>query len=501
MAYGKKVLSNVFYYSLDFITITLAGYIFWILMGKMLIPEQYGILTTVVALFYVIVNISSIGLFESLSKLVPELMKKGKTKKAHGMIRYSLKLSLPLSFVSSFIVYFFSETISYTFYGSADMVLPLQILSIIILTGTAWNAMKGIFIGLQKFKELFVSELLGSIARVLVAVVLVFIGLQAIGAAASWSLSFGIIVLVLLLLLPKLKRGTFDKLNFFKYSFSSLIYLLSFYLLFQGGIIILSVFGSMASVAMLGATVIISQILLFIPLILKQSLLPSVSESWPKSKKRAETILSIAIKYAVISVAPFAIFFTIFSDWVIKLLYTDSYLAASSLFPGFFLGTFLFGISHILLLGLYSSGRPVKRTMLIFLSIIINIVLAIILVPVYNAQGAVIAFLTSQVFLLVASLFYTIKIIDLRIRKRSLYIIPVIILFSIILYSSYYTQEILLKVLAIVFGFVAYLFLIFCFRIISKNDTVILKYLPDKFGGKFMKRKINKLVDLFDRKA
>jgi len=501
LSYGKKVVSNVFYYSLDFITITLAGYLFWVIMGKMLVPEQYGILTTVIALFYVLANVCSLGLFESISKLVPELIDKKKIKQAHGIISHSLKLALLLSLVFAGLIYFFAPQLSQIIYSSAEMVAPLQLLSFIVLTGVAWTIVRGIFISLQKFKKLFVSELIGNVLRVLLAILLVSIGLQALGGAASWSISFFIIIIVLVLLLPKLKPGKFDKKRFYRYSISSLIYLLSFFLLLQGGLIVLGILGSMTSVAMLGATVVISQILLFIPFIFAHSILPTLSELWRRSKKSAIKILSISTKINILTVLPLFILFAMFSETAIRLMYTDQYLPATILFPGFFLGTLLFGISNLLLIFIYSIGKPVKRMFLIVAAMILNIILSVYLVPFYGAQGAVIAFLTSQILLLTLSLYYTTRMVELKIRRKSFLIIPVTLLFSIVLYSTSYLGSFIAKGLVVIFDLVLYVLLLFVLRIVSSDDIDILDHFPDKYGGNFIKQVIRECYKLSERKV
>lgn len=79
---SKKMVSSLFYFFLDFTTITIFGYLFWIIMGKFLLPEQYGLLATIIALFTVFVNISTLGMQEALPKFIPEYLAKGENKQA-----------------------------------------------------------------------------------------------------------------------------------------------------------------------------------------------------------------------------------------------------------------------------------------------------------------------------------------------------------------------------------------------------------------------------------
>ncbi|MEM2974213.1 MAG: oligosaccharide flippase family protein [Candidatus Micrarchaeia archaeon] len=490
---GRKIVSNLFYYFLDYMTITLAGYIFWIAMGKMLIPQQYGILTTVIALWYIVGNVASLGMFEVLPRLVSEEMKR--TAVASGIINFSIKASLALSIMFAAVLFFLASQLSRIFYGSEVMTLPIQFLSLIVLTGTPAIIIKGSLQGLQRFKAMFFSDLFGSVIRIAAAIILVLIGMQALGGVAAWSIFFAIVAMACFIQLPRgMPLATFDIRKLLKYSSSSTIFLLSTYFLLQGGVLVLGVLGNMADVGLLGVAVIVGQILLFLSYVITYAILPSLSEMWIREKGRFMRLLSISIKIVLFVTLPFMIIFIVAANWLIRFLYTEAYLAAGSLFPAFMLGTFFFGISNVLLIALYAAGHPRRRTLVVFGSMLFNILLCFKLIPHYGVLGVAYAYLMAQTFLLIASLILLRNIVTLEFSRRSVFIIPILLIFGTIIYFATLPVLFVLKAIIGFLAFVVYSVLVFRLRILSSDDVAIFDYIPNKFIAATMKKMIKSIV-------
>ncbi|MFQ6020439.1 MAG: oligosaccharide flippase family protein [Candidatus Aenigmatarchaeota archaeon] len=504
MKLQRKIISNVFYYFLDIVTLSIFGYIFWILMGKMLVPEQYGILLTVVSLFYVFVSITTLGFHEALPKFISELVKKNKLSQIRSMITYSIKFVTITSLLLSVAIFFLSENTSLILYGSEKMIIPLQFLSILLFSGVLAYISKSILQGFQNFKKLFLADLTGNILKIIIAFVLVFIGLGVIGGIISlvvWFISVVIVSIIVIIKIfkSKLKKINFDKKKFFKFSLLSVVSLSSLLLIQQGGIIILGFLSTLESVAFLGVAFLVGQIVILIPIVIMGSLFPTFSSFWVKEKNKFTKLLSISIKVIVLTVLPLVILFTMLSDWIVKILYTTEYLPASFLFPGFLFGSFLLGINLLILIALYSANKPNLRALTLFIGMIINISLCFILIPTFGAQGAVFAFLTSQIFTLVFSLLFISKLIQLKFSRRSVLIIPVNIIFLILLFFIKLTEILVLKVLVILFSIMIYIILLFALKIINRNDLDILNYFPDKLGFEAFKRVVKRMINFFKR--
>lgn len=493
---GRKIISNVFYYFLDISTVTIFGYLFWIVIGKLLVPEQYGILFTVVSLFNVIVVVTSLGLIEVLPKLIADYLKRKKNKEVNSLIKYSMKLIFSFSLIVSLFTYFFSDKISYFAYNSDKMIIPLQFLSLILFFGSLFFMYKGIMQGFQKFKNVFFADLTGNITKIVLAVLLVLVGFQALGAIigfASWLIIVSIICSLLILKMKLKGYRNFDKKNYFRFSFLTIISLVSFFLIQQGGIIVLGVLSTFEAAALFGVAFIIGQIIIFMPIIIKGAILPNLSELWIKEKKKFNLLSLLSLKYIIIAVLPATILFSIFSEFIIKLLYSPAYLGASIILPTYLFGSLLLGINIILLIILYSANRPQIRASLLLLGNIINLILLFALIPIWGIQGAALAFLITEITILLLALSFLKKIVTLKVG-RGLFLVPLSIIFFSINYLALISQSLLIKIILVVSSFIIYFFSLFIFKIINKKDLEILWYIPDKFGSLFFKRIFKKLI-------
>ena len=334
----KKVASNIFYYFLDFLTLTGFGYVFWIMMGKMLPPEQYGILFSVVSLFYILVVVSTLGMYESLPKFISE-----NKKNPGSVIKFSMNLSIAFSLALSAFIYIFSNNISEYFYGCSSMTHPLQFLSSILFFGTMFYITKAVLQGLKDFKHMFYGEIISNTVKIIIAFFLVYIGLNALGGAIAWAAWFLIAALIFSSFITKhfSSGAKFNKKRFMHYSFLSMVSLISFYVIFQGGIILLGVMSSMTSAALMGVAFLFGQLVMALPSIVMGAIYPHLSDFWPKHKEKFTKLFSIAIKFVVITTLPIMILFMVFASDLINILYTPNICQRQKYSQHSFSGLFL----------------------------------------------------------------------------------------------------------------------------------------------------------------
>ena len=83
----KKILTDTFYFFLDNSFISIIGYLFFIIIGRMILPEEYGILMTVLALFNILLPLTTLGFNEAIVKFIPSFMDK-KRNKIGSYVRY-----------------------------------------------------------------------------------------------------------------------------------------------------------------------------------------------------------------------------------------------------------------------------------------------------------------------------------------------------------------------------------------------------------------------------
>jgi stage V sporulation protein B len=491
---SKKIISNLFYYSLDFSIITIFGYIFWILMGKFLVPAQYGILQTVSSIFSILVAITTLGFSEALIKFIPELMKKGKQEEADSMMIFSVKVVTVVSSILSILIFFSAETVSSLIYNSSQLVLPLKLLSLMLFTGTVFTVVKYILQGLQQYKKLFVYDFVANIARIVVAFLFLYVGFQAASGVLGWSFWYIVFIILSLGILKSRKSGRFDKKSFYHFSLLSVLSMILLPVLLQGNMVILGFLSNFESVGFFGVAFIFSQFIMFVPLVIAGAIFPNISELWIENKEHIKHLVSASLKFSTVVVLPILILFSIFSEDLIRIFYTSAYIPASKIFPLVLTGGLLTGLSSILSITLYSIYRPKIRLEIIGLAAIINVLLSLILIPYYGLNGAALAFLVSETIFLFLLLYFTNKNLNFGFSKRSLNIIPITLVFWLILSFSMTLSDAIFKIILVLLDLAVYVILITKLRVLNRNDLFILEFFPNKFGLGFIKRLARKLI-------
>ncbi len=495
----KKIVSNVFYYFLDALVLTILGYLFWILMGRFLTKEEYGILFTIISFSNGLALFSTLGFQEALPKFIPEFLKKGKKGKVKATIKFSIKVIIITSLIISFLIFYFSKLIALNLYNSEELALPLKYSSILIFVFTLTSILKSTFQGFQNFKSMFLVDSFSASLKILIALLLTFIGFKVLGGVFAWISYFLSCLILYSLILSKMsfeKENSFDKKIFLKFCSFSLLSSISSFFILQGGIIISSFLSTFGSVGLLSVAYLFGMITLFIPSIIAGAIFPSFSEFWVREKEKVKLLLTIAVKTIVVIVLPLIIFLSIFSKFFVELFFGSKFLGASLLFAPYLLAFFLMGISSLLLLFLYSAYKPKIRLLILFFGMLLNIILCFLLIPLYDVLGAVFSFLTSQIFIISISIFFVNKVLPLKISRRSIFLIPNNIIFLIILLLASLSNS-FLKIILIAFAFLSYFVLLFKFKIINEKDLLLLDYFPNKFGVKKFKNFIKKLVSFF----
>ncbi len=496
MTDGKKIISNIFYYFLDLLTVTVAGYIFWMLMGKMLPPEQYGVLTAVVALFYVVSTITMLGFTEALPKLLPELLSRGRREALGGMIKYALKIATVFGVFVSLAIWFGAGKLSQMFYGNTGMAMPLQALAAMLFIANIGNVAKAALQGMQNFRAMFASDLVGSVGRLFVAAGLVTLGWAAIGGLAAWVFYFAVLAVICgALALKAHPAGQFDRRELWRFSSPSMFSLLGYYLILQGGVLVLAALTNAQTVAYFGVAVLFGQVLIFIPTVIAGALLPSISELWVGHKEKVQKLLSASIKLTFLTVLPFTILFILGSRLLVQLVYSSQYISAATLFPAYMAASFLYGPVILLLITLYAIGKPMTRLAIIAAGAIINIGACFVLVPAIGLTGAAFAFMTSQVVMLLASLVVVTRSARLHFSKRSLMVIPAAIVFGAILWTHNFVSSVWLKVLIALVALAVYGLVLLATKVVGKKELILLDYFPDSFGP--VKKLANAMAGMF----
>ncbi len=501
MSVRKKVVSNVFYSFWDTLVLSVTGLIFWILMGKLLVPEEYGILRTVISLYSILFIIPIFGSSEVATKFISEYVASDKSK-IKPLVTFLMKTSFLMCFVASLLLFIFSEKIAILFYESSEMVFPLRLLSILLFIGGLTTISKAIIRGFQEFRLMFIIDIISSAFKIGVTLILFFIGVKSSAGVIGWISHFFICLVICIIFLRKFisnNSRTIDKRQIIKYSLASLITIISINLISQIGPILLGLISNMYYVGIYGVAVVLGQVIMFIPVVIINATFPTFSSLWAKKNvKRFELMVEYTVKYILILTTPAMIFLIVFSSDIIQLMYKSQYLEAKSVFIPYFLAYLIISIYGVFFSVMYVIGQTLLRTKIAVFGAVMNAIFSYIFILKYNIIGAAIAYLITVIFLFIVSIFYLKRKIKINFLHYLFgYLFSSMIFLFICLFINSHVRSIFIKMILGVVSSFLYLFTLLIFKVVDEKDMLLLESIPKNIFTNIVKKWVKKIFNIF----
>lgn len=295
------------------------------------------------------------------------------------------------------IILFFSEKIfpgieqEYLFL--ALFLVPLQLFLTFV---------NNILLGLQKIKKYNLIQLVHvSIFLILVIIFLLGLHLNVKAVIIAEVLSLFIACIVLFLLIKREIGGIVLRVrrkllkDFFSYS--SKVYLGSvlFFLQCKIGIFLVNIFLNPIAVGFYSVAIGVAEKVWLISQAAGIILFPKISSE--TNNKNLNNFTPLVCRNILFITFIFAVILFIISHWLIILLYSKEFSDAVFPFQIMLIGAVMIGGWRILAYDLYGRGKPILNSYITGISVVVNIILNIILVPKFNIVGAAWAITASHI--------------------------------------------------------------------------------------------------------
>jgi len=170
---------------LQWFFVALFGYVFWVVLGKMLSPAELGSYSTIINMALLVTGFSFLGLNSAMAKLLPEYQIKKQAKKLGATIRWVLKTIFIVNLLASSVIFIFADLIA-GFYLDA---LALRLISLTILVTSLFYMTSVLLYSLQQMKRLFLTDTSIAILKLVAAVILILAGFSYFGVLAGFLFS------------------------------------------------------------------------------------------------------------------------------------------------------------------------------------------------------------------------------------------------------------------------------------------------------------------------
>ncbi|MCC5994088.1 MAG: oligosaccharide flippase family protein [Candidatus Aenigmarchaeota archaeon] len=483
MSLEEKLVSNSLYLFLDWLLVTILGFFYWIVAGKTLLPEEYGIVSTSINFATFLSTLSLFGLNAAIWKLLPEYQCEREREKIKSLIRFSFQLPLLINIILSILL------VSLSSFFSSMLKIPLNAVLMIPLTMlflTLSSISGTIIYAFQNMKFYFFSDLLGNLSRVLVATLLIFLGFRYLGPLIGFIICYFLIFAARILKVrPSRGKIKIDKRKILlEYALPAFISTLAWNIFSSGQYALLSIIQNPKATGIFTVALIITIPIVALPNTLNSALLPIISflSANHQTKKHQERLIELVVRYSLFFSLPIALFLIIFSKQVIVIFSSEKYLEASNLFPILAIASVIYGLGNVFLSNLYAIGKAKLNRNIVLLTVATFLVLVYPLTKLYSASGMAISYFISILVLSIVSYFYIKKFLNVEIPKKDFMkiLISSLISFAFLYLTTKITFGTLIDLILLLFAVAIYLFALALLKFYKKEDVKVLEFFEER---------------------
>lgn len=475
----SKIMSNSFYFFLDWVVMTLGGYIFWVVIGKLTSTGDIGLFSTIMNLAILIIGFTSLGMNSVLPKLVPEYQVKKENQKVTGTIWWSIKATTATNLLIAFLLVLASPAIASTGYLNETSILLVAVFLIAINT---FYLLGGCLYGLQEIKKLAITDTLYTFLKIIVTPILVFAGYNYLGLVYGTIAAMIAAAFFRALYMPRGKSAVDTKEIWF-YALPAMISTFGTVFTNQGSVVALSFFRPMSEVGMFTMAFLFASILRMVPQVMSMATFPIASQQWAgREKSGLKRLVTQTTRYSLLLAFPITLAFVVFPRDILVRLVSESYSSASAILPILSIGYLLIGMSSIFTNVLYSIGRVGENRNVILAGGLSNIAISLLAIPMFGMLGASAAFLISGIVMvaLAASWLYKYVKFGLAFNDMAKIFLASAFFSASVAWLKTFNSSLAWFAASLALGVVVYAIALLLMRFFGKTDLRVLEEMKGK---------------------
>jgi O-antigen/teichoic acid export membrane protein len=357
----------------------LTSYIYAVVIARLLGPSSYSALASLLAIGAIV----SIGIGGPFQQIVTRYVAADTALGLDARARYLVRKALMFGAYASGAALLISLALSWPIKSWLDIATlpPVVLLSLFMAVWLVYPVTAGAVQGAQKFRMLSLAFVLGAVTRVVVGIVLVELGMKVTGAMIAEVASAAVAVAVLGEWMRRwLGRGPAEgrldlshRKRFATTVIVSSACLVAF--IYMDVFLVRGLIGGAQAGYYAGAQKL-GTVMYFIPGIVAVVLFPRVSANYASGITSWRMFARVEAAVAAMC-GCVAVFFVLFPEWSIKVVFGSKYLPGSSLVPIFALAMFCFSLLPVCVQFFLATDR--RAFMYILVSGVIVEILAILI--------------------------------------------------------------------------------------------------------------------------
>lgn len=310
----------------------LLGYVFQLIMGRMLSTQEYGLFSAAMALFAVLATPLS-TLVMVVSRKVSEYRAKldfGSITHLYYFINWrSVLVGLTLTAAS----YFIAPQVQA--YLKAPEILPVYLVEVLLLISLLPVINNAFLQGLQRFAWLSASNFLVFPFKIFFSAILVWFGYGVAGAIGGVLISALLVWLITFVVLRgPLAEGSGKSFNTSHLSFKSALPVffanIAFAAMTQLDMVLVNYFFPAHEAGLYAAASVLGKAILYLPSGIAIALFPMVAENHARDESSAHLLMQ-SLRLVLILCGVGSVFYFLYGEWLIQLLYGERYHGAGEI--------------------------------------------------------------------------------------------------------------------------------------------------------------------------
>ena len=396
----------------------LLGFVSRIIIVRYITQSEYGIYSLALVLMHIFVVISTLGLQEGVVRQISFYRGKNDSSKVKGVVLSSMQIALIASVFLSLVLFLTSDLISIKFFHIPELSDPIKIFSIAIPFFVLINIFTSIFRGFDRVEpNVYFQNILRNVLLLPLLGIVIIFGLSFVDIIYAYlasimltCIAFAIYAMKRLPLSVKGEKSVNinpirKELLFFSLPLFAVTMLQS--ITMWTDTLMLGYFKMPDVVGLYNAALPLANLLPIVLTSIAFLYVPIMSQLYAKDQmeelKRSYVVLT---KWIFSATLPISLIIFLFPDTVLNFLFGSQYIGAAAalqiLTAGYFIHI-IFGMSSYTLL-VMGKNKFLMWTALI--SVILNVILNIALIPLLGVIGAAIA---TSLSLAVRNVFWVVK--------------------------------------------------------------------------------------------
>jgi O-antigen/teichoic acid export membrane protein len=496
----KLLVKTSFIVFIGLVVSKILGYAYRIIIARYYGPEAYGLFTLALTITSFFASIVALGLTDGLLRYIPMLRAKSKFDELRYLTLKVLKIYVILGIISSVALILASDIIATGIFHNPELSVLIKVIGSVIVFSLLGNVLLTV---IRSFEEIgwysFVYNILQNVAKVVLLVSLVMLGIKSGSLVASLSYALGTVLTFVAAyfvcryktktIFGKYKAKDYSSLSrdFFSYSWPVLFYSIVSIVFYWIDTFSLGYYKSALEVGLYNAAVPIAMLLGLVPELFMQLFFPMISKEYSRENYELIKQLSKQVtKWIFIVILPLFLLLFLFPGAALNIIFGSQYLAAEGALRLLLVGSFISAlfVSSTQLISMIGKSKLILMNIII--ASVSNFVFNSILVPMPsifgfdNANGLLGAALATLVSLILFNLLFVIEtkkylsFIPLRRKMVTIGLISLVPLAVLLYLRDRVEISIISIVLLSGIFFIIYFGLIIALRAFDKNDLMIV---------------------------